>query len=73
MTDERLILAIGRLERALSRLEAQTVAADGIVDDSAIEQLRERCAAIEARHAKLRESASAAIEQIDRLIETQAR
>lgn len=56
MTDERLILAIGRLERALSRIEAK-------VGGGAGDGLR-------ARHQNLRDRVAGTVERIDRLLET---
>ena len=63
MPDERLVLAIGRLERAIARLEAlppprpasQTVSRSDYV-------------ALEARHRRLRDSAAIALQGIDRVI-----
>ena len=57
MTDERLIMAIGRLERALSRAEK---AADGAADDGALKALTER-------HERLRSRTKDAIAALDRL------
>jgi hypothetical protein len=56
MTDDRLILAIGRLERALSRIEAKI--AGGDTDG----ELRHR-------HEKLRDRVADTVERIDRLLE----
>lgn len=62
MTDERLILAIGRLERALSRVETRLASdAPSPPPDTALA----------ARHERLRAETNAAIEAIDRLIMTQ--
>lgn len=58
MTDERLILAIGRLERALSRIEAKVT--NGQPDQR-----------LQARHDKLRDRLAHTVERIDRLLETQ--
>lgn len=62
MTDERLILAIGRLERALSRVETRLAAGTGAPPSDT---------ALAARHDRLRAETSAAIEAIDRLIARQ--
>lgn len=65
MTDRRLILALGRLERALARVEAgvETGAqpAFGHDESEALFRLAER-------HRTLREATEAAIERIDRLL-----
>ena len=63
MPDERLVLAIGRLERALARIEslppprpsAETVSRTDYV-------------ALEARHRRLRDNTATALQGIDRLI-----
>jgi hypothetical protein len=63
MPDERLVLAIGRLERALARLEAlppPRPAAESVK--------RADFVALEARHRRLRDSAATALSGIDRLI-----
>ena len=57
MTDERLIMAIGRLERALTRVEK---AADGAADGGAMKALAER-------HERLRARTKDAISALDRL------
>ena len=66
MPDERLVIAIGRLERALARIEsmpdAPLPAPAGIADAD--------YAALEARHQRLREGAAAALAGLDRLIGT---
>ena len=66
MTDERVILAIGRIERALSQLEARLAAP--AAPDPETEELRERCATAETRHADLRESTADALARLDRLL-----
>lgn len=64
MTDRRLILALGRLERALTRVEAgidtppQPLTHD---ESEALFRLAER-------HRTLRETTESAIERIDRLL-----
>lgn len=63
MPDERLVLAIGRLERAIARLEAlppPRPASESVK--------RADYAALEARHRRLRDSAATALSGIDRLI-----
>lgn len=62
MTDERLIIAIGRLERALTRAES---AADSATTDA---ELGHRLAALDRRHEKLRGRTQEAIDALDRLI-----
>ena len=64
MTDRRLILALGRLERALARVEAgveATPPAFGRDESEALFRLAER-------HRTLREATESAIERIDRLL-----
>lgn len=64
MTDRRLILALGRLERALSRVEAGIESAPppfGHDESEALFRLAER-------HRTLREATESAIERIDRLL-----
>ncbi len=61
MENERVILAIGRIERALSRIEtAKAEAPDTQID-----------AALEKRHAALKEEMKQAIHTIDGLIARQ--
>ena len=62
MTEERLIIAIGRLERALTRAEN---AADGKTRDAMVSA---SLAAINRRHEKLRGRTQEAIDALDRLI-----
>lgn len=62
MTDDRLIIAIGRLERALTRAET---AADRAVRDATLDQ---DLAALTSRHEKLRSRTQEAIDALDRLI-----
>lgn len=65
MTDRRLILALGRLERALARVEAgiegNGQAGFGHDESEALFRLAER-------HRTLREATESAIERIDRLL-----
>ena len=64
MTDRRLILALGRLERALARVEAgieTSTPAFGHDESEALFRLAER-------HRTLREATESAIERIDRLL-----
>jgi hypothetical protein len=58
MTQQRLIQAIGRVERALSRLEQAPVKANGAADDNALM----------ARHHQLKAETQAAIKDIDRIL-----
>jgi phage host-nuclease inhibitor protein Gam len=60
MDNERVILAIGRLERALSRIESANSTREADVDQ-----------ALEARHEALKEEMKQAIRTIDGLIERQ--
>lgn len=60
MDNERVILAIGRIERALSRIESASSAIKTSVD-----------AALEERHEALKAEMKQAIRTIDRLIERQ--
>lgn len=68
MTDRRLILALGRLERAIARVEAgiesapPTQSGFGHDESEALYRLAER-------HRTLRETTESAIERIDRLLE----
>lgn len=64
MTDRRLLLALGRLERALARVEAgieEAPPAFGLDENEALFRLAER-------HRTLREATESAIERIDRLL-----
>ncbi|MBV9841772.1 MAG: hypothetical protein JOY99_09625 [Sphingomonadaceae bacterium] len=63
MTDERLVLAVGRLERAIARLEALPPPRPSSETVS-----RGDYAALEARHRRLRDSTASALAGIDRLI-----
>ncbi|MEP2102230.1 MAG: hypothetical protein ABJP02_12055 [Parasphingorhabdus sp.] len=63
MENERVILAIGRIERALSRIEAAKVASSDPQTDPELEK----------RHAALKEEMKQAIHTIDGLIARQER
>ncbi|WP_422343957.1 hypothetical protein [Parasphingorhabdus sp.] len=63
MENERVILAIGRIERALSRIETAKEAVPGHQADAALEK----------RHAALKEEMKQAIHTIDGLIAQQER
>ncbi len=60
MDNERVILAIGRIERALSRIESASSTMQADAD-----------AALEARHEALKAEMKQAIRTIDNLIERQ--
>jgi len=64
MTDRRLILALGRLERALARVEASLDASPRPLSHDESEALFR----LAERHRTLREAAKSAIERIDRLL-----
>lgn len=70
MTDERLILAIGRIERALSRLEARGNAAPAPQNDRVLGELRREHDALEERHRKLRARTNEAVDRLTSLLET---
>jgi hypothetical protein len=62
MPDERAIVAISRIERALARIEAAAGRAPGrSANDDELQLLRER-------HQSLREKVEGAVSQIDRLL-----
>ncbi len=61
MENERVIIAIGRIERALSRIEAAKATSPAIAADAALEE----------RHSALKEEMKQAIETIDGLIARQ--
>ncbi len=65
MTDHRLILALGRLESAITRLEAGVEAAPSFGHDE-----NEALFRLAERHRTLREATESAIERIDRLLGT---
>jgi len=62
MSDDRLITAIGRLERALSRIEAKGTA------PARAPAIEARTDDLEERHQRLRARTHEAIERLDRLI-----
>ena len=63
MPDERAIIAIGRIERALARIEGEAGRLNGAsADDGQLQLLRER-------HQALRGKIEGAISQIDRMLE----
>ena len=64
MTDRRLILALGRLERALGRIEAGLAATPRPLSHDESEALFR----LAERHRTLRAATEAAIERIDRLL-----
>lgn len=59
MSDDRLITAIGRIERALSRIETRSASKTASSD-----QARQ----LEQRHRELRERTQAVVERLDQLI-----
>ena len=61
MADDRAMEAIGRIERALARIEAASAKQPAPRDDSELRQLREV-------HQALRGKVEGAISQIDRLL-----
>ncbi|QJB68067.1 hypothetical protein [Parasphingorhabdus halotolerans] len=63
MENERVILAIGRIERALSRIEAAKPRETGAQSDPALEK----------RHATLKDEMEQAIKTIDGLIAREER
>jgi len=63
MTDERLILAIGRIERALSRIESRAWPAP-------TQELQRRYDRLDERHRKLKARTSEAVDQLGLLLET---
>ncbi|MEO1044904.1 MAG: hypothetical protein AAFX04_05650 [Pseudomonadota bacterium] len=63
MSGDHLILAIGRLERAVSRLEQQAQAQTAAMDT---DDLVSR-----AEHDRLRQAAEDAVKRIDRIIGTE--
>jgi len=66
MTDRRLLLALGRLERALARVESSIES----VPPSFGHDENEALFRLAARHRTLREATESAIERIDRLLES---
>lgn len=75
MTDERLILAIGRIERALARLESRGAPArPGLTQDPAVEalaQLQSRYDRLEEKQRHLRERTATALSRLTALIDRQ--
>jgi hypothetical protein len=68
MTDERLILAIGRIERALSRIESRDLAPRA--PDPGLSELQQRYDRLDERHRRLRARANEAVDQLGLLLET---
>ncbi len=64
MMDQRLIRALGRLERALARVEARAEIAPQRLSHDESEALFR----LAERHRALRETAESAIDRIDRLL-----
>lgn len=64
MTNERLILAIGQIERALSRIEAAWPEKTAASDDGASASL----SALTAENVALKQAANEAVRRIDALI-----
>ncbi len=64
MTDRRLILALGRLERALARVETGIAATPQPLSHDESEALFR----LAERHRTLREASESAIDRIDRLL-----
>lgn len=62
MSDDRLITAIGRIERALSRIEARSSSLSG--------EKADEFKALEDRHHQLRARTQSVIDRLDRLIGT---
>ncbi|MBK5264524.1 MAG: hypothetical protein JJE34_04710 [Alphaproteobacteria bacterium] len=56
MSDDRIIIAIGRIERAISRIESVQPSSEGALR------------AIEEKHAQLRSETSAALADLNQLI-----
>jgi hypothetical protein len=69
MTDERLILAIGRIERALSRIESQALAPTA--REPGLSELQTRYDQLDERHRRLRARANESVYQLCLLLETQ--
>lgn len=67
MLDERLVIAIGRLERALARIESLPTRPTG-VPGAQDGEIRAEYGFLEERHQRLRESTTAALAGLDRLI-----
>ncbi len=70
MSDDTLLLAIGRLERAVHRLEERLPAALAPAPARPGDQaLHERYERLEERHRALRERTSSAVERLTRLLD----
>jgi hypothetical protein len=67
MTDDRLITAIGRLERALSRIEAKGVSP--ALPEAPLAKDLER---LQQRHLLLRKRTQSVVERLDRLLDEAA-
>jgi hypothetical protein len=63
MNDDRLTIAIGRLEQAIGALERRVPTAPAIIGDEPDESLRQR-------HAALRARTAAAVERLSQLLDT---
>jgi hypothetical protein len=70
MSEDRLTTAIGRLERAMSRVEAAGATLQHAAREEASRRvtLAQELARLDERHRRLRASASAAITHIDGLM-----
>ena len=64
MAADRSILAIARIEAALTRIEAAPVKAGGASGDAATE-----LAALQNRHGQLRAAIQGSLQELDQLIE----
>ena len=67
MTDDRLIMAIGRLERALTRVETLAKPGQPMPDQAADAAIRRELATLVQRHERLCARTKEAIDAIDRL------
>lgn len=67
MSEEGLILAIGRLERALSRVE-KAASRPAAADDQAAEEAERALLSMSERHERLKHQVETAIGALDRLI-----
>ncbi|HYI64311.1 MAG TPA: hypothetical protein VEW71_05445 [Allosphingosinicella sp.] len=70
MADQRALDAIGRIERALGRIEAGSTRALALKSDADGSEELER---LKGAHIALRSRVEGAIGQIDRLLETEGR
>lgn len=57
MADERFIVAIGRIERALSRIEQMTIPRENLANTELLE-----------RHTRLRAETEAAVRELDSIL-----